>query len=337
MDMKRIFLVTIAVIILVIVVVSFSYIFLQSVTSESETLNITQKPFLWIIEGDNPSYLYGSIHLGNKDILTLPDVVVDAIEDADILYWEVELDVETQARSAELSLLSGDVILSDLLPQDVIDRLDLFLAPIGIDHTAFSQYKIWTVASSLVLLDEIQDLLIYGSLDDYIWKLALSKGKETGEIETVEEQVGIFDSFTISEQIDLLNNTLDSLEEYDSIGQSITDEMKSAYLMGDLELLQVLSLSDYDENNPIDIKLRNRLIKDRNYNMTQRIFELVINNPNTQYFFTIGAGHFYGDDGLITLLEGVGFTITCVEFDNCEECDSGEVQIEEKCYIPYSK
>ncbi|MHA1969021.1 MAG: TraB/GumN family protein [Candidatus Hodarchaeales archaeon] len=335
--MKRIFLVTLAVIIIAIAVVSFFYILIQSDTSESETLNITQKPFLWIIEGNNPSYLYGSIHLGNKDILTLPDVVVDAIEDADILYWEVELDTETQMRSAELSLLTGGETLSDLLPQDVIDRLDLFLAPIGIDHTAFSQYKIWTVASSLILLDEIQDLMNYGSLDEYIWKLALSKGKETGGIETVEEQVGIFDSFTISEQIDLLINTLDSLEEYDSIGKSITDEMKSAYLLGDLELLQDLSLSDYDENDPINVKLRNRLIKDRNYNMTQRIYELIIDNPNTQYFFTIGAGHFYGDDGLITLLEGVGFTINRIEFENCEECDSGEVKIEEKCYIPYSK
>jgi uncharacterized protein YbaP (TraB family) len=167
--------------------------------------------------------------------------------------------------------------------------------------------------------------------------LALSKDKETGEIETVEEQIGIFDSFTVSEQIVLLNNTLDSLEEYDSIGQSITDEIKNAYLFGDLELLQDLSYSDYDENNPIDVKLRNRLITDRNYNMTKRISELIIDNPNTQYFFTIGAGHFYGDDGLITLIEAEGFTITRVEFDKCEECDSGEVRIEERCYAPYIK
>jgi uncharacterized protein YbaP (TraB family) len=337
MEMNRRFFVTVAVLIIAIAVVSFSYVLLQSDTSETQTLNVTNDPFLWMIEGDNPSYLYGSIHLGNKDILTLPDIVIEAIDDADILYWEVELDTETQARSAELSLLSGAETLSDLLPQDVIDRLDLYLAPIGIDHTAFSQYKIWTVASSLALLDEIQDLLEYGSLDEYIWNLALSKDKETGEIESVEEQIGIFDSFTISEQIGLLNNTLESLEEYDSIGQSITEEMKTAYLLGDLEILQDLSLSDYDETDHIDVKLRNRLITDRNYNMTQRISELITDNPETQYFFTIGAGHFYGDDGLLSLLEDEGFTITRVEFDKCEECDSGEVRIEERCYAPYSK
>jgi len=335
--MNKRFLVPVAVLIIVIVVVSFSYVLLQNGTTETQTLNVTNDPFLWMIEGDNPSYLYGSIHLGNQDILTLPDVVIEAIDDADKLFWEVELDTETQTRSAELSLLSGGETLSNLLPQDVIDRLDLLLARFGIDHTVFSQYKIWAVASTLTLLEEIQDLLEYGSLDEYIWKLALSKDKETGEIETVEEQIGIFDSFTISEQIGLLNNTLVSLEEYASIGQSITDEMKAAYLLGDLEVLQDLSLSDYNENDPIDVKLRNRLIIDRNYNMTQHISELITDNPDTQYFFTIGAGHFYGDDGLLSLLEAEGFTITRVEFDKCEECDSGEVRIEGRCYVPYSK
>lgn len=120
----------------------------------------------------------------------------------------------------------------------------------------------------------------------------------------------------------MLSNTLDSLEEYTSNERSITDEMKDAYLLGGLKNLQDLSFSDYDENDPIDVKIKNRLITD---------------NPDTQYFFTIGAGHYYGDEELIALLEEEGFTITRVEFDKCEECDNGEVWIEERCYVPYSK
>lgn len=113
--------------------------------------------------------------------------------------------------------------------------------------------------------------------------------------------------------------------------------MKAAYLLGNLEVLQGLFLSDFDENDSIDVKLRNRLFIDRNYNMTKRISALITDNPDSQYFFTIGADHFYGDDGLITLLKGEGFTITRVEFDKCEECDTEEVRIEERCYFPYIK
>ena len=337
MKTKKSYLSTSVVLIILIVVIVFSFVLLQNDNSNGQTSNATKDPFLWRIEGENPSYLYGSIHLGNKDILTLPDIVIEAIDDADVLYWEIKLDTETQARSAELSYLTGGETLSDFLPKDVIDRLDLYIAPIGVDHTAFSQYKIWAVATTLSLLDEIQNLLEYGSLDEYIWKLAISKGKETREIETVEEQIGIFDSFSISEQISMLTNTLDSLEECASDSKSITDEMKDAYLLGDLKNLQDLSFSDYDENDPIDVKIKNQLITDRNYNMTQRISQLITNNPDTQYFFIIGAGHYYGDDGIITLLEEEGFTITRVEFNRCEECDSGRVLIEERCYIPYSK
>jgi uncharacterized protein YbaP (TraB family) len=83
------------------------------------------------------------------------------------------------------------------------------------------------------------------------------------------------------------------------------------------------------------MKFIDNLLTNRNYNITQRISQLITNNPDTQYFFTIGAGHYYGEDGLITLLENEGFTITRVEFSVCESCDSGEVRIEERCYVPY--
>lgn len=119
------FLVT-SVILIVIIIAAFSFVLLQNDNNETQTSNVSKDPFLWRIEGGNPSYLYGSIHLGNKDILTLPDVVIEAVDDSDVLYWEVKLDAETQSRIAELSFLTGDEVLSDILPQDVINRLTHF-------------------------------------------------------------------------------------------------------------------------------------------------------------------------------------------------------------------
>jgi len=335
--MNKQYLISGVVLIIAIAAVALAFVLLQNDTSEDQTYNVTKEPFLWRIEGENPSYLYGSIHLADEDILTLPDVVIEAVDDVDVVYTEVKLDIETQTRSAELSMLSGGETLADLLPQDVIDSLDSYLAPMGINHTAFSQFKIWAVATTLVLLEEIENLLEYPPLDQYIWNLATSKGKETGGIETVEEQIGIFDNFTIAEQIEMLSNALDSLEEYASAGQSVTGETIDAYLQGDLEILQDLSLSDYDENDPFDVKFKSRILTDRNYNMTQRISQLLTDNPDTRYFFTIGAAHYYGDDGLITLLENEGYMITRVEFSECEpcDCDSGEVEIDNRCYVPY--
>ena len=335
--MNKKYLITTVVVILLVAALSFAYFSLQNKDPEDETLNVTKDPFLWRIEGENPSYLFGSIHLPDERVLTLPDVVVEAIDEVDAVYTEVKLDSETQILSGQLSKLPNNQTIIDLLTEDVTTRLDSYLNTKGLSLSLFSQYKIWAVTATIILLDKLVELIENPSLDQYIWNTAVSTGKYTGGIETVQEQIDIFDGFSIDEQIEMLEGTLDELEYYENIGVSITDEMLNAYIEGNLEVLQDMALAGIDENNPLDMKYINNLFTNRNYNMTQRISKLITDNPDTQYFFTIGAGHYYGDDGLITLLAEEGFTITRVRFDRCEECDSGEILIEERCYVPYIK
>ena len=47
---------------------------------KNEELFASKRPFLWGIEGDKPSYIFGTIHLGDERILTLPDVVIERIQ-----------------------------------------------------------------------------------------------------------------------------------------------------------------------------------------------------------------------------------------------------------------
>ena len=295
-------------------------------------MEVTTNPFLWEIEGDNPSYLFGSIHLGDERLLTLPDIVIEAIDEVDVVYTETKLDLETQTDTVYLCMLSGGQTLNDLLPQDVIDRLDSYLSNKDLSSSSFSLFKIWFVAATIALLDEATN---NPSLDQYIWDLAISKGKSTGGIETAEEQINVFDSFSIEEQTEMLNDTLDELEEYATTGVSPTEAMKDAYIGGNLETLQDLMFSDTEETTPLYVKFRTLMLTDRNYNMTQRIDQILTDNPDTQYFFTIGAGHYCGDDGIIKLLENKGYTITLIPFDERESCDPGETMINQRCYEPY--
>jgi len=301
-----------------------------------DVTDVTTNPFLWKIGDDNPSYLYGSIHLADKRVLTLPDVVVDAIQEVDFIYTETRLDTDAILESTQLSLLSGGQTIDDLLPDDVYNKLDTYLESKQMSISSFSRLKLWAVSSSLVLLDEMDDLVQNYPLDQYIWVLAGNKGKQTDGIETIQEQISILDSFTTQEQIILLNDTIDELLEYENMNKSITSVMLDAYLDGDLEILQDTALSGFDENNSIDIKYKQRVIVDRNLNISQRISDLIENNPDIQYFFTIGSGHFYGEDGLLLLLENQGFNLSRVNFSECSSCDSGEARIKNRCYEPYS-
>jgi len=217
------------------------------------------------------------------------------------------------SKRVQAAFLTTGETLQDLLPANVEDKLDNYLETKGLSITVFSSFKIWIVATTITVLDDIQELAASPSLDQYIWNLGEEKGKTMGGLETVEEQVNVFDSLTVDEQIILLNKTLDELIEIENQGISIVDIMKDAYIDGDIEVLHDMLIADYDENDPLDVKLWNQLITDRNINMAFRIKENITNNPDDQFFFIIGVGHYYGDDGILQLLEDEGFTVTRVQ------------------------
>ncbi|KYK30194.1 hypothetical protein AYK20_04530 [Thermoplasmatales archaeon SG8-52-1] len=340
MGLKKIFVISTGLIIILMLIITAYLVLdwdlnLKSEEEKDDTNEYTINPLLWRIEGDNPSYLFGTVHLADESVLTLPDVVFEAVNEVDAVYTEVKMDQETQILTDQLSKLSGGQKLEDLLPKDVANRLDSYLKSKGISLTLLSQYKIWVITSTLILLDEIINLLNNPTLDQYIWNIATSSGKYTDGIETIQEQIGIFDSFSIEEQLDMLNKTLDELENYDNIGKSLTEDMLNAYIDGDLDILQDLMLSGIDKNDEFDMKFFNKSIIDRNLNMTKRIKQLITNNQDTQYFFTIGAAHYYGEYGLVALLEDEGYTVTRVEFNECDSCDIDETRINERCYEPY--
>ena len=52
-------------------------------------------PFLWRIESKGlqaPSWLYGTMHMGNDRLVALPEVVEKARDGADALYCELAID-----------------------------------------------------------------------------------------------------------------------------------------------------------------------------------------------------------------------------------------------------
>ena len=297
--------------ILLLIVVGFS----GCIDNEQQPIEGTTNPLLWRIEGDNPSYLFGSIHLTGEDLLTLPDVVEEAIDEVDYVFTEIKFDDATTLESVQASMIVTGETLQDLLPENVENKLDNYLKTKSLSITIFSQYKIWSVATTITLLDQIQELAVSPTLDQYLWNLAQEKDKTMGGLETVDEQLNIFNNLSIDEQIIYLNETLDYLIENEEQGISLIDTTKEAYINGDLKAINNLSIADYDENNPLDVKLWDQIIIQRNKNMVFRITENITNNPDDQFFFIIGAGHYYGDEGILRLLEDEGFTITRVHSD----------------------
>ncbi len=307
-------------------------------TIEPTVTNIVD-PLLWEIQTEPASYLFGTIHLRFENVLTLPDVVVEALNQSDVVYTEIKLDQETKMYASNLSMISEEnTTLDDLLPQDTADRLYSYLRDLGLNEISINilkSYKIWAIATSLSTLEHELEYYMNPTVDEYIWSLAISYQKETNSLETADEQIDIFDTLSLEEQILLLNDTLDYLYADSSDESNPINQTYNAYLTGDLETLEELILTDYDENNPLDQKIMSRLITNRNINMSNRIVDIIENNPSKSFFFAVGAGHYYGEGGLISLLEEEGLTIEEVPFETCSSCEDNEINIDNRCYIPY--
>jgi len=266
---------------------------------------------------------------------------MDAINEVDFVYTEVKLDSDTLYR-AEL-YMQNEFFLEDILPEGLIDRLDSYLASKeGYSLELIHGYKIWAVALSLIQFefpDYYKPISQYDRLDQYIWNIANEIGKETSSLETYEEQLGIFNNLSYDEQVQLLNDSLiDIVESPDEIRNQI-DNLITYYLTGNLKGFQEIDYQSYDIVDPLYDKLITQILTERNYKMAHRISAYINNTPDKQFFFTIGASHYYGDEGLITLLEEkYNYTITRVSFNECSDCVCGEDEtvINNRCYYPFN-
>ncbi len=95
------------------------------------TLTSFPSSLLWKLEGEGlttPSYIFGTIHLIPKDSFLLFNALEEAIEKADQLVLEIEMDTASLMASASSMMLPPDKTLNKLLPEEDFDLLKNFIS-----------------------------------------------------------------------------------------------------------------------------------------------------------------------------------------------------------------
>ena len=258
---------------------------------------------LWKISriGLQPSYLFGTMHLPDKDITTLPRPVLDALDNALSVTLEVKVDVNTYTDMTKAMNYSDGNTLEGKVGKDLYQRTVTLLKNYGFREEMITPMKPWAAYLSLSLPPSQGGL----PLDMVI----LNRGKRFGAkiygLETLEEQLGIFDQMNDKEQIQLLRDTVCHYE----ILQKDIDLMKELYLQRDLAGLAFMP-EKYESAEEDDYKeLMDALINERNKKMVERMqIRLIEGNA----FIAVGALHLPGEDGILGLLEKNGFIVTPV-------------------------
>lgn len=256
---------------------------------------------LWRIQGSvNTVFLLGSVHLLREEDYPLPDGLMQAYAEADALLLELDLDdVDPVAAQALLNrigrLASGT--LADWMGDAHYSRAAALAAELDIDLERMSGVKPWYAA--LVILQLQLGRLGFApqlGIDSFFSGRARGDGKPVDGLETLDYQLGIFDSMSRDLQSDFLLETLvEAGEIEDSLGKMI-----QAWRSGNTAELAGLLQQGF-EDYPA---LYQRLVVERNQNWVDHIKGLLETDRNV--LVIVGALHLVGEQSVIDLLRERG-------------------------------
>lgn len=261
------------------------------------------KGFLWEVKkGDATVYMYGSIHVGSKDIYPLEKTVEDAFDSADVLVGEIDIanldNDEISSVAMDSIYTNGDTAL-DHLSEEGKKKLDQVSKELKFNYKFIIRFKPWYVGS--ILSNYQVKKAGYNSdygIDMYFFKKAKGK-KETDELESAKFQFDLLNSFSDEEQEKYFIMSMGTVEET----KAALDQMFDLYKKGDEKaLLEFLGEDDKSSN------YYKKMILERNENMTLKIEEYL--NTDKTYFVVAGLAHFIGEDGIVQMLKDKGYTVT---------------------------
>lgn len=282
------------------------------------------KPFLWRIEGAKPSWLFGTIHLPDPRVLDTAESVDDALAAADALFTEIDMtDPGAMLGAVKHMMLERGTTLEDVIGPELHARLAAYVEKKGGRMRTFRRQKPWAAGMNLIMLDErLKKMTMAGHLplDLHLATEAKKRGQHTGGLETIEEQIGIFEALSLDDQKAFLEGTIGSLEEAET---DPLETMIGLYLKGDADALMELT-SDYkdDVGEELSKHLMHELLDVRNLRMADRIVKRLQEHPDQSAFFAVGTAHLPGDVGLVNLLRQRGYIVTRMPGDRGMELEA---------------
>lgn len=266
------------------------------------------RPLLWkVSDADNSIYLLGSFHLLKPSDYPLAPSTDAAFEDAEQVVFELspsDLTSPELAQAMAGAALRGDGrTLEQALPEETWRTLKTHLQSRGIDPVKMQQYDAWFV-SLLVALTEMQvaGLATDHGLDKHFAERTVAAAKPTRGLETIDQQIALFEGMTQEQQVQSLQSTLDDLADM----RGVIDRMHRLWREGDADGLFAATGADMKKEFPA---LYDRLNRDRNRAWLPELKALLDEQSSDDALVIVGAMHLLGEDGVVEGLREAGYTV----------------------------
>lgn len=262
-----------------------------------------ENSLFWEISGNGiqqPSYLFGTIHMICREDFFMPELVKQKFSASGKVFLEFDMDDPLmQMKMMKLAMLPKGETLKTIFGKDY-QLIDSFFK----DNTSypleiFNQFKPMVVMSMLTI-----KTLSCDSTESYettFMTMANKEGKDIQGLETIEDQMKVFDDIPDSIEV---KNLVKMIREYDQQKKQFEDVAK-LYKQQNIQKLQEEIVT-----SPDMMDAEEALLTNRNNNWIPVIEK---NIKETGCFFAVGAGHLAGENGVIQLLRKAGYTVKAVK------------------------
>lgn len=263
-----------------------------------------ESSLLWKVSGNGlttDSYLFGTLHATCKT--QLKPRVLKALNETEQLALEIDLsDAGMQMKMMNMMYLKDNKQIMDYVDEEDQAAVKTFFAEKikTLSFEMLNRFKPFAISS--MLIPNYLDCTMPQAYDMMLMQQALMKEMEVIGLETVEDQMAIFDNIPIEEQItDLVKTAKDTTNFY----ERQFDQLVEAY---DNENLNDLEAS-YKEDESYIANYNDEMLDQRNKNWIPIIEKMCKEKPS---FIGFGALHLVGENGVIQLLRNKGYTVEAV-------------------------
>jgi len=262
---------------------------------------------LWSITGnglEQPSYLYGTIHMIDNDDFFWPNGTLEAFSATERVVFEIDMDMMNDM-SAQFSMLMGVMMADGTTLGELLSEEDYAFVKKEFDELGLPMFLLERMKPMFLTIfaggDFSPEQFTGGNIKSYemeFMAMAEEQSKETGGLESVEFQMSIFDSIPYKAQADML---VESLRSSDN-GEGQLKEMVELYKKQDLNGLNDMLNSEGETLMEYD----HIILEGRNRAWIPVMDEMMKEKPT---FFAVGAGHLAGETGVIHLLRAEGYQL----------------------------
>lgn len=258
------------------------------------------KGLLWQVGrgGNELGYIFGTIHVDDSNILDLPPPVMEALERSEHFAMEVIPSAQDAMDFSMTMFFMDGQRLDQLIPAEMYGTLASVLGQYDISEEMLMVMQPWAAYIIMSYPAEMDTVL-----DLHLLNIARKNDLQVSGLETSRQQINIFSQMPLDDQLRIL---ADAICHYDTL-LSDFDTLKALYLERDLAGMYIQAQKYTFGDDSVYESVSEHLISRRNRRMAENINTLL---QHAKSFVAVGAMHLPGDDGILSLLQEYGYTVT---------------------------